>query len=101
MARKEAEETLYAATASGETLPIVKETLVNLTMVRSPIRIFVSEITEEFILGFDVMHASDAFVDLRRHVPGLEMRKCYCGIPGRDRIQPLYEGQQRRSSGSV
>jgi hypothetical protein len=30
--------------------------------------VFVASITEEFILGLDVMHAHDASVDLRHHV---------------------------------
>ena len=57
-------------TASGETIPVIKQSQVELTLGRRPIRIwvFVAEITDEFILGLDVLRAYDAFVDLGRHL---------------------------------
>jgi hypothetical protein len=60
----------YVRTASGHTLPIMKEVLVKLIMGRRPLIkwVCVANITEEFILGLDVMYAHDAIVDLRRRV---------------------------------
>jgi hypothetical protein len=45
-------------TASGETIPVLKE----LTLGRRTLRIwaFVAEITDEFILGLDVLRAYNA-----------------------------------------
>jgi predicted aspartyl protease len=56
--------------ASGETIPVIKESQVELTLGRRSIRIwvFVADITDEFILGLDVLRAYDAFVDLGRHL---------------------------------
>jgi hypothetical protein len=55
---------------SGQTLPILKEALVKLTLGKRLLItwVFVASITEEFMLGLDVMYAHDAVVDLRRHV---------------------------------
>jgi hypothetical protein len=46
-------------TASGESLPILKEALVKLTLGQSPksIWVFVTEITLAFILDLDVLHS--------------------------------------------
>jgi hypothetical protein len=57
-------------TASGETLPILKVALVELTLGRSPIRIWalVAEITEELILRPDILHTYVVFMGLRRHM---------------------------------
>jgi hypothetical protein len=64
--------------------------------------VFVASITENFSLGFDGMHAYEASLDLRHHVLGLEMREEVPLRPtGCDRLDPLYDGKQRRSSGSV
>jgi hypothetical protein len=56
-------------TASGETIPVLKEALVELTLGRRAMRIwmFVAEVTDEFILGLDVLRAYDASVDLGSH----------------------------------
>jgi hypothetical protein len=56
--------------ASEETLPILKEALVKLTLGQCPLTtwVFVANITDEFVLGLDVMHAHDPSVDLRCHV---------------------------------
>jgi predicted aspartyl protease len=53
-------------TASGETLPILKEAFVTLTLGRRPlgIYVFVADITDELILGLDILRAYDASVDL-------------------------------------
>jgi hypothetical protein len=42
-------------TASEETIPVLKEALVNLTLRRQALSIwvFVTEVTDEFILGLD------------------------------------------------
>jgi hypothetical protein len=56
--------------ASRETMPVV-EVLVLLTLGRRVLRIwvFVAEITDEFMLGLDVLRAYDASVDLLRLGP--------------------------------
>jgi hypothetical protein len=63
-------------TASGETLPILKEAFVTLTLGRRPleVRVFVAAITDELILGLDILRAYDASVDLGRQMlrPGEE-----------------------------
>ena len=57
-------------TASGETIPVLKEALVELTLGRRALRIwvFVADVTDEFILGLDILRAYDASVDLGRHL---------------------------------
>jgi hypothetical protein len=61
---------------SGETLPVLKEVLVGLPLEQWPLTtwVFVIRITDEFILGLDVLCAQDASVDLRHRVwrPGEE-----------------------------
>jgi hypothetical protein len=56
--------------ASGEIIPFLKVALVVLTLGLSAFNIwvFVAEITDEFILGLDVLRAHDASMDLGRHV---------------------------------
>jgi predicted aspartyl protease len=56
-------------TASGKTIPVVKEALVELTIGRRTLRIWVffADITEEFILGLDNQRAYHATVDVGRH----------------------------------
>jgi uncharacterized protein (DUF1684 family) len=56
--------------ASGETIPVLKEAVVELTLGRETLRIwvFVAEITDEFILGLDVLQAYDASVDVGRYL---------------------------------
>jgi hypothetical protein len=46
---------------SGESLPIPKEALVELTLAWSSMNIwvFVTKLTYEFILGLDVLHTCD------------------------------------------
>jgi hypothetical protein len=69
-------------TAAGSTLPILNEALVKLTLGRRPIttRVFVANITDEFILALDVVYAHDASVDLRRHARRLG-----------DELEPLWD----------
>jgi hypothetical protein len=68
--RKEAESTVGLTTASGETIPVVKEVSVELNLGRHTLRIwgFMANITDEFILGLDVLQDYDASVDVGHHV---------------------------------
>jgi hypothetical protein len=52
--------------ASGVTLSVLKEALMELTIRRTSINIWllVVEITGELILELDMLHTCDAFVDL-------------------------------------
>jgi predicted aspartyl protease len=56
--------------ASGQKIPILKEALVILTMGECRVRTWaiVANITEELILGLDVLYGYGVVVDLRRHV---------------------------------
>jgi hypothetical protein len=56
--------------ASGETLPILKEALVELTLGLSPLCVWVliAEITDELILGLHILLTYDAFMDLACHI---------------------------------
>jgi hypothetical protein len=76
--------------ASGETIPVVKDAQVELTLGRRALKIwvFVAEITDEFILGLDVLRAYDASVDLGRHVLRL----------GREEVTLWSTGTRPRSS---
>jgi len=67
--------------ASGETIPVLKEALVELTLVQRALRIwvFVAEVTAEFILGLDVLRDYDASVDLGRHLLRRVRRKLHYG----------------------
>jgi hypothetical protein len=53
---------------SGRTIPIVKEALVELTLGQRAlkIRVFVADITDEFILGLGILRAYHATVDVGR-----------------------------------
>jgi hypothetical protein len=55
-------------TASGETIPVMEETPVELTLALR-ILVFVTEVMDEFILGLDVLQAYDASVHLGHHLP--------------------------------
>ena len=56
-------------TASGESTPVM-EVLVEPTLGRWAMRIwvFVEEITDEYVLGLDVLRDYDASVDIERHL---------------------------------
>jgi hypothetical protein len=60
----------FLQTASGETQPMKKRALVEMTLGQVPIRIwaFVASIVDEFILGLDFLRAYSASVDLGRRV---------------------------------
>jgi predicted aspartyl protease len=57
-------------TASGETIPVVKEAHVELTMGRRTLRscVFVADIADDFILGLDILRAHHASVEIGRRV---------------------------------
>jgi hypothetical protein len=71
-------------TASGKTIPVLKEALVELSLGRGALKIwvFVAEVTEELILGLDVQRAYDASVDLGRHLPRLGREEVTLWRPG-------------------
>jgi predicted aspartyl protease len=53
-------------TASGETMPVVKEAHVELTMGQRTLRswVFVADMADAFIMGLDILRANDASVDI-------------------------------------
>jgi hypothetical protein len=55
-------------TVSGEALPVLKEVFLTLSLGRRPLKIwvFVANITNDFILGLDILRAYDASVDIGR-----------------------------------
>jgi hypothetical protein len=71
-------------TASGETIPVLKEAFVELNLGRRVLRlwVFVAEITDKFILGLDVLRAYDASVDLGRHMLRLDQKEVTLWRPG-------------------
>jgi hypothetical protein len=71
-------------TASGETIPVLKEALVELTLGQLALRIwvFVAEITDEFIIGLDVLRDYDASVDLERLLLRLGQEEVTLWKPG-------------------
>jgi hypothetical protein len=71
-------------TASGETIPVLKEALVLLTLGRRALTIwvFVPEVTDEFILGLDVLRAYNTSVDLGHHLLRLGREEVTLWRPG-------------------
>jgi hypothetical protein len=57
-------------TAFCETIPVVKEARVEVTTGRHTLRswVFVADITDDFILGLDILRAYDASVDIGQRV---------------------------------
>jgi hypothetical protein len=55
---------------SGQTLLVLEEELVELNLGRSALRIYVSiaTITDQFILGLDVLRVYKMMVDFKRHI---------------------------------
>jgi hypothetical protein len=70
--------------ASGEMLPISKEVFLTLTLGRRPLKIwgFVANITNELILGLDILRAYDASVDLGRQTLRLAGEEISLWSPG-------------------
>jgi hypothetical protein len=65
--KRELNQCFMLQTVSGEALPILKEVFLTLSLGRRPLKIwvFVTNITNEFVLGLDILCAYDASVDLR------------------------------------
>jgi hypothetical protein len=77
-------------TVSGEALPIIKEVFLTLTLGQRPLKIwvFVADITNEFILGLDILRAYDATVDIGRQTLRLAKKKYHYGVQGQDPVLP-------------
>jgi hypothetical protein len=77
---------------SGEMLPILKEVFLTLTLGQHPpkIWVFVADITNEFILGLDILRANDASVDIGHQTLHLAEEKYHCGAQGRDHVPPAW-----------
>jgi hypothetical protein len=71
-------------TASGETILVLKQALVQLTLGRRSLKfwVFVAGVTDEFILGLDVLRAYVASVDLGRHLLQLGQEEVTLWRPG-------------------
>jgi len=71
-------------TASGETIPVLKEALINLTLGWQAVRIwvFIAEVINEFILGLDVLRAYDVSMDLGCHLLRLGRMEVTLWRPG-------------------
>jgi hypothetical protein len=65
-AERQQNECYMLQTVSGEALPILKEVFLTLTPGQHLLKIcvFIASITNEFILGLDILRACDASVDL-------------------------------------
>jgi hypothetical protein len=68
----------------GESLPILKEVVLTLTLGHRPLRmwLFVADITDELILGQDILCAYDASVDIGRQTLRLAEEEVSLWIPG-------------------
>jgi hypothetical protein len=79
-------------TVSGETLPILKEVFLTLRLGWHPLKIwvFVASITNELILGLDILRAYDASVDLGRQTLHLAGKEMWLWSPGaaKDQVMP-------------
>jgi hypothetical protein len=78
-------------TVSGETLPILKEVFLTLTLGRCPLKIwvFVANITNELNLGLDILCAYDATVDLGRQTLRLAGEMISLWSPGAAKDQVM------------
>jgi predicted aspartyl protease len=67
---KELSRPYVLQTASGETIPVVKEARVELTIGRRTLRswVFIAYITDDFILGLDILRDYDSSVDIGHRV---------------------------------
>jgi hypothetical protein len=68
MTRKRAKSWFTLQTVSGEFLPILKEVFLPLILERCHVKmwVFFASITDELILGLDILRAYDAPVDIGR-----------------------------------
>lgn len=90
--------------ASGETLPILKEMLVELTLGWRPLItwVLITKITDEFILGLDVLHIPDESVDLEPLVLQQGEKGGAVVVSwGTTMLIPLHEEKQRGGSNLV
>jgi hypothetical protein len=71
-------------TVSGESLPILKEVLLTLTLERRPLKmwVFVANITDELILGLDILRAYDASVGIGHQTLRLAGKELSLWTPG-------------------
>jgi hypothetical protein len=78
-------------TVSGETLPILKEVFLTVTLGRRPLKIwaFVADINNEFILGLDILRAHDASVDIGRLTLRLAGEEISLWSPGEAKDQVM------------
>jgi hypothetical protein len=69
---------------SGESLPILKEVLLTLMLGRRPLKmwVFVANITDELILGLDILRAYDASVETGRQTLRLADEEVSFWSPG-------------------
>jgi hypothetical protein len=69
---------------SGETLTILKEVFLTLTLGRHPLKIwvFITSITNKFILGLDIMRTYNASVDQGRQMLLLAEEELSLWSPG-------------------
>jgi hypothetical protein len=76
--------------ASGETIPVMEETPVELTLGWQALRIsvFVTEVMDEFILGLDVLRAYDASMYLGHHLLSLGQEETTLWRPGAQQRLP-------------
>jgi hypothetical protein len=84
-------------TVYRETLPILKDIFLTLTLWQRPLKIYVSvvNITNEFILGLDILRAYGASVDLGDKCCVLQRKSYRYEEPGRD---PTFQpGSDQRS----
>jgi hypothetical protein len=90
--------------ASGETLPILKEVFVQMTLGWSPIRIYVliAEITDELILELDILHTYGTFMDVG-HVHGAtgSGRNIRMEPPGTASVSLPFVGQRPHDTSTV
>jgi hypothetical protein len=84
---------------SGSLKTVRREALVELTLERRDLGIwvFIAEITDEFILGMDVLWAYNASVDLGHHLLCLGQEE----HRGTTNIITAFSGQRRGDPGSM
>jgi hypothetical protein len=79
-----AQPTLHAADGICGSPPRLRKVFLTLTLRWRPlkIKVFVANITNEFILGLDILRAYDAVVDLGRHMLSLVEKEVSLWSPG-------------------
>jgi hypothetical protein len=67
---KRAKPTLHAADGICGSFTILKEVFLTLTLGRRPLKIwvYVTNITNEFVLGLEILNTYDAYIDLGRQI---------------------------------